>query len=120
MHLARLPLLRRGLVLGGFVAFLGLTVIGLSQCTMVEDNITGVGLATVGPGQCISQCAQAFQDSMKAVFDVYTKARADCDKKDDVCLALAKARYNSDKDRVKVWFEDCRRDCHHQGGGHSR
>jgi hypothetical protein len=118
MHPARRAL-RRTAILGGFAALLVLTVIGLSQCTMVEDNITGVGLNSVGPGRCISQCAQAFQDSNKVEFDRYMDARAKC-KKDEVCLALEKARHEQAKNRIKNWFANCRKECHHQGGGHSR
>ena len=116
MHLARL---RRTAVLGGFAALLVFTVIGLSQCTMVQDNITGVNMASVGPGQCISQCAQAFGDSNRAEMDRYQVARSAC-KKDDVCLALEKARHQEAQDRIKEWFANCRKECHHQGGGHSR
>jgi len=119
MHLARLRVLRRAAILGGFAALLVLTVIGLSQCTMVQDNITGVDMASVGPGQCISQCAHDFGDSNRAEMDRYQLARTACHK-DDVCLALEKARHEQAQERIKAWFANCRKDCHHQGGGHSR
>jgi hypothetical protein len=119
MHLARLRVLRRAAIFAGFAALLVLTVIGLSQCTMVQDNITGVGMTSVGPGQCISQCAHDFGDSNKVEFDRYSKARAAC-KKDDVCLALENARHDQAKERIKTWFANCRKECHHQGGGHTR
>src|SRR5262245_2647471 len=109
MHLARLRVLRRAAILGGFAALLVLTVIGLSQCTMVQDNITGVDMASVGPGQCISQCAHDFGDSNRAEMDRYQLARTACHK-DDVCLALEKARHDQAQERIKAWFANCRKD----------
>jgi len=119
MPLARHRVLRRFAVYGALVTLLGLTATALTQCTMVQDNVTGVTMSDVGPGRCIRECADAFNDSMKVEFLLNAKNRSKCGL-DPVCQVIEKERHRQAMDRIKDWFRKCREDCHHQGGGHSR
>jgi hypothetical protein len=119
MHPARLRVLRRAAIYGALATLLTLTAIALTQCTMVGDNLTGVSLSSVGPGQCISQCAQQFNDAVKAEFERYARDVFACGRNKD-CLKAAKAVHDANMDKIKDDFRKCREECHHQGGGHSR
>ena len=119
MHLARHRVLRRAVVYASLVTLLGLTATALNQCTMVRDNVTGVTVSDLGPGSCISQCASAFADSMADEFRLDMRNRWKCDG-DRTCLAIELQRHLLAMDRIKEWFRQCRAECHHQGGGHSR
>jgi len=48
--------LRRAVVFAALAALLGVVSLTLSQCTMVGDNLTGVGLTSTAPTTCVKQC----------------------------------------------------------------
>ena len=65
MQHARPNRLRRAVAFVVLAALLGLVSLTLSQCTMVGDNLTGVGLSGVGPTSCVKQC----NDLYKMLYD---------------------------------------------------
>ena len=62
----RNPRVRRGFAFVALAAVLGLAAVGLTQCRMVNDNVTGVDLRS-GNGQanarstCVKQCNEKFK-----------------------------------------------------------
>jgi hypothetical protein len=119
MHLAhRFPRLRRGASFLAFLALLGFTAVGLSQCKAVQDNLTGVSasLARSGPGSCISQCAQAYGDSNRVETELHVENIQAC-AGDPVCEALEYARFEAAVHRISLGRQECFDECRYQGGG---
>ena len=118
MRLARHPGVRRALSYLSLAALLGITVVTLSQCRAVEDNLTGVSasLARGGPGTCISRCAKAASDLMRAEEEQNQINRDNCGG-DAICLALEKARNAEAKADIEEGRRECFDGCHYQSGG---
>ena len=95
----RNPRLRRGFAFVALAALLGLSVVALSQCRMVNDTVTGVDIKanqTVSArGDCVHQC----NDTYKA-----------CKKAED-------ALHKQNKLACKQAMEDCKRHCYNEGAG---
>jgi len=67
----RNPRLRRGFAFVALAAVLGLSAVGLTQCRMVDDTVTGVDLQsnsgyTVSHAACEKACNEAFKRCMKS------------------------------------------------------
>ena len=56
MQHARPNRLRRAVAFAVLAALLGLVSLTVTQCTMVGDNLTGVGVTRSGPTTCIKAC----------------------------------------------------------------
>src|SRR5437867_11759704 len=69
----RNPRLRRGFAFVALAAVLGLSAVGLTQCRMVDDTVTGVNVRssdafTPGPHpQCIHACNNAYKACVRNV-----------------------------------------------------
>jgi hypothetical protein len=119
MRLARrFPRLRRGASVLAFVALLGLTAVGLSQCRAVQDNLTGVSadLARSGPGNCISQCAKQYADLNRAESELHAQNMLAC-AGDPVCEALEVARHTEAVQGLIEGRKACMDACRYQSGG---
>ena len=118
MRLAHRPGVRRALSYLSLTALLGITVVTLSQCRAVEDNLTGVSasLARGGPGSCISRCANDHADLMRAEQEM-NKENVDACAADPTCLALEKARNAEAKAEIQASRTECFDDCNYQSGG---
>lgn len=119
MRLAhRFPRLRRGASFLAFIALLGFTAVGLSQCRAVQDNLTGVsaGLARSGPGSCISQCAKVYADSNRVESELHVANMQACGG-DPVCEALEAARHDEAVQRIVEGRRACMDECRYQSGG---
>ena len=102
MQHARPNRLRRAVAYAALAALLGVVTLVLSQCTMVGDNITGVGLDKNARANCIGNC----QDVKAACID---EAQHNC-AGDSACLEAA----------IAICQEQnlaCRNNCHKQGAG---
>src|SRR5207249_6806767 len=66
----RNPRLRRGFAFVALAAVLGLSAVGLTQCRMVDDTVTGVDVkSTTGlnaVSDCMHRCNEAYKQCRKA------------------------------------------------------
>jgi hypothetical protein len=97
---------------------------GLTQCKLAPDKVTGVektemGKAASAPGNCISDCAHAANDAMKAEQDLHKDNVKACNK-NSACLAAEDARHDAAVDQIQDGRKACMNNCHHQGGGNGR
>ena len=95
------------------------TIVGLSQCKLINDTITGPLHGKRPRGSCFSECAQAFKDSLEAEEDLHRELRRACDD-NRICRRQEHDRHEAAEDRIKENFKNCVRSCHHQGSGHGR
>jgi hypothetical protein len=119
MRLAhRFPRLRRGGSYLILLALLGFTAVGLSQCRVVEDNLTGVSasLARGGPAGCITVCARDYADSSRVEGELHAGNMRACEG-DPVCGALETARHQQAVERIVAGRKQCMDDCRYQTGG---
>lgn len=122
MHHARPNRLRRVVAFAALTALLGVVAVVLSQCTMVGDNLTGVGVQGAGPTTCIKACNNQFALLYNAEQVAYQNAKEPCyalpqpDK--DNCLAAALATHSANQTALGIAKIECQNNCaHHQGAG---
>jgi hypothetical protein len=101
MH-ARANRFRRAALYAAIAALLGVVTLVLSQCTMVGDNITGVGLDRAAR----AVCKQACQDVHQACLE---NAAHDCDGTNNECYAAAEAACDAA-------LQECSKNCNHKQG----
>src|SRR5437762_4107867 len=84
----------------GLAAALGLLVVGLSQCRMASDNITGVSMEAgrlSQRGQCVKACNETFEAGMRAEESRYKDAARACGG-DKACKDAAKKTHDANVD----------------------
>jgi len=101
MH-ARATRFRRAALYVAIAALLGLVTLVLSQCTMVGDNVTGVGLDRAAR----AICKQACQDEHQACL---LKAEQRCGGTGNECYAAAEAVCDAA-------LVECSKNCNHKQG----
>lgn len=83
----RNPRLRRGFAFVALAALLGLSVVGLSQCRMVDDSVTGVDLqaesSVHGRNSCVHECIKDFKACLRAEKARHKAALKACGGDDD-------------------------------------
>src|SRR5213594_1821570 len=81
MHIDhRNPRVRRGFAFVALAAVLGLAAVGITQCRMVNDNVTGVdlraGAGTLsGRSSCVHRCNDAFKACLRTEESRYKAAK---------------------------------------------
>jgi len=103
-------------------ALLGAMTMVLAQCTMVGDNVTGVGLDRVGPTTCIKLCNDSFAELYKQEQKRHIAAQEQCQLLpggDDraTCLAAEDATHQANKNQLTADKIDCQNNCYHEGAG---
>ena len=111
----------RNLRIALLVVSAALLTVLLSQCRMVEDRLTSpqVGLALEHPdnhGNCISQCAHAYADSIQTETALHVSILHACGD-DQTCVDNENARFAAVQARIAQGRIACFDGCHHQGGG---
>jgi hypothetical protein len=108
--------IRRAAVYAALATLLGVVSLTLSQCTMVGDNLTGVGLNKGGPTTCIKQC----NDLYKLLYDQEQKLHqtnlAACGQDNAACKNAEAARHTAAKAALSQGKTDCQTGCQHQQG----
>lgn len=111
---------RRCLKNVALTAILSLAVVGLSQCRMVQDNVTGVELNTqAGVDQrsdCIKGCNETYKNAKRAESDRHKMAEKAC-KSDKACKKAEKARSKANDKAIKDAKDTCKRGCYNEGSG---
>jgi len=102
----------------GAVAILAL--VAFAGCTLVGDNITGVGAGT-GPTSCVKQCNDFYAIQYKneqKVHDANVEAcQALAQPARGDCLVAETARHEAAKTALGAAKIDCQNNCHRQGTG---
>ena len=121
MQHARPNRLRRAVVYAALATLLGVVSLTLSQCTMVGDSLTGVGLNKGRPTTCIKQCNDLYKLLFAQEQKLFLQNQEIClglpqpDK--DACLAAELARHQAAMAALGQGKIDCQNSCHSQGGG---
>jgi hypothetical protein len=103
-------------------ALLGAMTMVLAQCTMVGDNVTGVGLDRVGPTTCIKQCNDDFAALYKAEQKRHIAAQESCQMIDNnqdrqACQQAESATHEANKIQLSADKTACQNGCYHEGTG---
>ena len=102
-------------------ALLGAMTMVLAQCTMVGDNVTGVGLDRVGPTTCIKQCNDTFAALYKAEQKRHIGAQEACNllsgSAQQNCKATESATHEANKAQLTADKIACQNGCYHEGAG---
>ena len=122
----RNPRLRRGFAFIALAAVLGLSAVGLTQCRLVDDTVTGVDLRSStglsAKSECKKQCKEKKKQCKRS-----EKARHKVEKRK--CKGLAnsaarkackKAESRKHKEAKKKCKEDekkCKNGCYNEGSG---
>ena len=122
MHIDhRNPRVRRGFAFVALAAVLGLTAVGLTQCRMVNDNVTGVDLRA-GNGQlsarssCSRHCNDLFKACIRAEEARYKAAKRACGHS----TSCKKAEDRKHRDNIKACEnqkKQCKKSCYNEGAG---
>jgi len=116
----RNPRLRRGFAFVALAALLGLSVVGLSQCRMVDDTVTGVDLqANSGMNarsDCVHQCNDQYKACKRAEDARHKQAQRDCGS-DKACKKAEQRTHKDNKLACVRAMQDCKRNCYNEGSG---
>lgn len=114
--------LRRAVVFAALAALLGVVSLTLSQCTMVGDNLTGVGLTASGPTTCVKHCNDLYdllyklEQKRHAAEKAVCMSIADNQLKND-CLQAESTRHSARMTELSNGKNACQDACHRQGVG---
>lgn len=103
-------------------AALGLCAVALSQCRMVNDNVTGVSLQAgtlSGKSNCTRNCNNAYEDAIRAEETRHRNAIRACGH-DSACKAAENRLHNYNVDQIQDARKDCKKNCYNEGGGGGR
>ena len=118
---ARLNRVRRAAIYACLAALLGVASLTLSQCTMVGDNLTGVGLNSGRPTTCIKMCNDLYKmlyDQEQKLYDTNKSACLGLPQPNkDACLAAELARHQAKMSQLGADKINCQNNCHSQGSG---
>jgi hypothetical protein len=118
MHLGtRNPRLRRALSFSALAVFLAFTSLTVTQCTMVEDRLTGVQpLHHDNPQRCFERCRDIYRASI-FIEDIIHHIKLEHCHNNAACRAAENARHAAALAEIERRRTRCLDDCHHQGGG---
>ena len=116
----RNPRLRRGFAFVALAAVLGLSAVGLTQCRMVDDTVTGVDLKS-NPGlsarsACVRQCNEAAKQCKKQESIRHKLAKRACGH-DAACRKAESRRHKEAKKECSRRKKLCKRNCYNEGAG---
>ncbi len=122
MHIDhRNPRVRRGFAFVALAAVLGLAAVGLSQCRMVNDNVSGVDLrAGTGTLSARSACNHHCDDLFKACVRANESAFKACKRACGSNKACKKDCDRTHKDNQKACEaqkKQCKKSCYNEGAG---
>jgi len=121
MQHARSSRIRRAVVYATLATLLGVVSLMLSQCTMVGDNLTGVGLNRATPTRCTKECSDRFQIKHDQEIKLHKTNQEICQAMDQpekgACLAAEDARHIAKIAELVAEQDACDVTCHQQGTG---
>ena len=118
MQHARPNRLRRAFAYAALAALLGVVAFTLSQCTMVGDNLTGVGSDRAKPTDCFHKCILDAQIAAAAEVKRYQAEKEACGG-DAACEAAATAKHDANMAAINAGKVECQNSCNHRQGAGS-
>jgi hypothetical protein len=121
----RTPRLRRELTFIALTGVLGLSALGLSQCRLMDDTVTGVNLKSNGSystsrGECEKDCNEAFKDCLKAEDKLNKSRLRECDELSEpqrsACRTAEAARHTAAEQACTELKLACKRACGYREG----
>lgn len=122
----RNPRVRRGFAFVALAAVLGLSAVGLTQCRMVDDTVTGVDVRSTdsfksrGRSRCVHQCFSKYKKCLKEEDSLHKKNRRACDRlPHGQRLACRKAEDTRHKNALKECTRQyllCKKNCRYGEG----
>jgi hypothetical protein len=106
---------------------LGLAAVGLTQCRVVKDTVTGVDFGATsfhGRENCNHKCNDDFKRSMDREEDRHHGALRACEKikqdnKRHDCKRSEDKVHNQNVDKIQDTKKKCKHGCYNEGGGHA-
>ena len=119
----RNPRLRRGFAFVALAAVLGLAAVGITQCRMVNDNVTGVdlraGAGTLsGRSSCVHHCNDLYKACLRGEESRYKSAKRACGSD----FSCKKAEQRLHRDNIKACEnskKQCKKSCYNEGAGNA-
>jgi hypothetical protein len=108
--------LRRVVVYVALATLLGAVSLTLSQCTLVGDSLTGVGLNKGNATNCIAQCSNLYATLSQEEQKLHLMNLDLCGG-NLACIEAENARHLAADAALKNGKEECKANCHVQGGG---
>ena len=121
MHIDhRNPRVRRGFAFVALAAVLGLTAVGLSQCRLVGDTVTGVDLRS-NPGlnarsDCVHQCNEKYKACRRGEEARHKSTLRTCGN-DNSCKKAENTLHQAFHKQCVRDMQDCKRSCYNEGAG---
>jgi len=117
MHLANpFPRVRRRATFALLGVLLTASALGLTQCRMIDERLTGVSLDCARPDKCVTKCNKDLVDGTAHEIFLHLKNVHACDR-DSVCIALENVRFVNALKQLQLDHRACLANCHHQGAG---
>ena len=117
----RNPRLRRGFAFVALAAVLGLAAVGLSQCRMVDDTVTGVDLSAnsglSARSDCVHQCNEKYKACRRAEDARHKAAKAACS--DNACKKAEDRLHQANHKECVRQMQLCKRNCYNEGSGNA-
>ena len=121
----RNPRLRRGFAFVALAAVLGLSAVGLNQCRMVDDTVTGVDVRSNGafnPGnahsKCVHQCNEKYKQCRRAE-DARHKAAVRACGNDQACKKAEGRLHQAIHKQCVRDMQLCKKNCRYREGAGS-
>jgi Tfp pilus assembly protein PilX len=118
----RNPHLRRGFAFIALMAVLGLSALGLTQCRLVEDRVTGIDLNSQSTlsarSGCVRLCNERFKNAMKAEEDRHRIALRAC-RNDNSCKRAENRTHQDNLSAIIGAKKSCKRNCYNEGAGNA-
>ena len=119
----RNPRLRRGFAFVALAAVLGLSAVGLTQCRMVNDTVTGVDVRSnsgfsSGRSACVHQCNEKYKACKKAE-DARHKAAVQACGHDNTCKKAENETHKQNKKQCVSQMQLCKKNCRYREGAGS-
>jgi hypothetical protein len=112
--------IRRTVKAVALFSLLGIATVGLSQCRLVGDTVTGVELETstsvAGRSDCVKDCNDTFKAAKRAE-DARHKAAARACGRDKVCKNQEQVTYKRNLLAIVNAMKVCKRSCYNEGSG---
>jgi hypothetical protein len=123
----RNPRLRRGFAFVALAAVLGLSAVGLTQCRLVDDTVTGVDLKTnsaawghsSGRSRCVHQCNEKYKQCRKAEEATHKANLRSCGNHDNACKKAEDTRHKNALKECVRQMQLCKKGCRYREGAGS-
>ena len=118
----RNPRLRRGFAFVALAAVLGLAAVGLTQCRLVDDTVTGVDLRSNSTAfssarsKCVHQCDEKYKQCKKAEEARHKAAEKACGSHNAACKKAEDQTHKANEKECVRQMQLCKQGCRYREG----